>query len=257
MNCTLLGFVVGSMGLFLGACDKAPKGQADMKESQTDSRSILMFLGAPGSGKGTISEQCVKTLGFATVSTGNLLRDSIARGEELGKKADVFIKKGLLVPDEIVAGMVEKWLADHSFKTLLLDGFPRTAKQAEMLLDILKKNFAGISLRVVRLTISDDSVVSRLSDRLVCSNKACQVPYSKKLMADPTSLVCTSCGGKLVQREDDKEEVIRQRLQTYHENEQGLISVYKAAGIRMDDLSVENKTVDQVFADFKVMLNAK
>lgn len=244
-----LAIVAGVIVVTLASC-----GYFTKKEEPRTSKTIFTFLGAPGSGKGTIAEECVKTLGFATLSTGNLLRESVARGDELGKKAESYMKSGALVPDELVMSLVENWLTQHmaSLTTLVLDGYPRTAAQADMFLSLLKHKFPEVSLRVVNIVISDDAIVNRLADRLVCSNKACQAVYSRKLLKDADK--CAKCGSPLIRRDDDKEDVVRNRLKVYAENATPLINVYKMAGVRFDDLSVENKSVEEVFANFKKLL---
>jgi adenylate kinase len=222
----------------------------------TDRKNIVTFLGAPGSGKGTVADQCVKNLGYATMSTGNLLREAVARGDELGKKAESFMKEGKLVPDELVMALVEDWLTNNMPKisTLVLDGYPRTAAQATLFIDLLKNKFPDVSLRVVNIAISDDAIVARLADRLVCSNKPCQAVYSRKLLKDPTKLVCEKCGNPLIRREDDNEMVVRNRLKVYADNVNPIIKVYQNAGVRFDELNVEGKTVEEVFVEFKKLV---
>jgi adenylate kinase len=213
---------------------------------------ILTFLGAPGSGKGTIAEQCVKDLGFATVSTGNLLREAVARGDELGKQVEGLMKEGKLVPDELITSIVESWLTRNlkDIKTLVLDGYPRTEKQAQQFLDLLKTKFPQVSLRVVEIVISDAAIINRLSDRLVC--ESCHAVFSRKMLNETEK--CLKCGGKLIQREDDKPEVVKERLNVYAQHAQPLLNFYKAAGVRFDQLTVEGKTVKDVFAEFKKIL---
>jgi adenylate kinase len=231
-------------------------GVFSKKEQSQATKTILTFLGAPGSGKGTVAEQCVKDFGYATMSTGNLLREAVARGDELGKKADVFMKAGSLVPDELVMALVEEWLTRNmpTITTLVLDGYPRTAAQATLFIDLLKNKFPEVTLRVVNIAISDDAIVARLADRLMCSNKPCQSVYSRKLLKDPTKLVCEKCGSPLIRREDDNEKVARNRLKVYADNVGPLINVYKDSGVRFDEVNVEGKTVEEVFAEFKKLV---
>jgi len=229
---------------------------SEKKAEEVKEKTIFTFLGAPGSGKGTVAEQCVKDLGFATLSTGNLLRGAVARGDELGKQAEGYMKAGKLVPDELVTSMVENWLNTNmaSMTTLILDGYPRTAAQADLFLKLLKTCFADVKFRVIEIAVPDDAIVNRLADRVVCENKDCQAVYSRKLMKDPTSLVCEACKGTLIRREDDKEEVVRERLKVYAEHAGALMNVYKAANVRIDSVNAENKNMAEVFAEFKKIL---
>lgn len=218
---------------------------------------VWTFLGAPGSGKGTIAEQCVKDLGFATVSTGAMLRACIARGDELGKQVDSLVKEGKLVPDEPVTEMVKRWLADNvgKYKSLIVDGFPRNEKQTVLFLDMLKKQFPQVTLRVVRIMLPDQAIVKRLADRLVCSNKSCQAIFSKSLLKDGKE-VCDKCGSALVRRADDNEDVVRARLQEYAKNEKAIVDTYTAAGVKIEDVNADGKTMDQVFQDFRKVTGA-
>lgn len=201
--------------------------------------------------------KCIKEFSFKTLSTGNLLREAVAKGQDLGKQAQYYMKEGKLVPDELVTSIVQDWLNNNLIKidTLILDGYPRTARQAELFLNLLRKKFDNVSLHVVDLIISDNTIVKRLADRLVCEK--CQAPYSRKLLKDPTNLICETCGGKLIQREDDKEKVVRNRLKIYAQHATPLLDAYKSAGIQIDQIDVEGKTPQQVFEEFKVMLEEK
>jgi len=227
------------------------------KQSAAQPKTILSFMGAPGSGKGTLAEKCIKDLKYKSLSTGNLLREAVAQETELGKKADIYMKEGKLVPDELVTSIVEEWLNKNlpHIRTLILDGFPRTAHQAELFLDLLRTKFNNISFRVVDLVISDETIVKRLADRLVCEK--CQAPYSQQLLKDPQKLICEICGGKLIQRKDDKEEVVRNRLKVYAEHAKPLLDVYEASGIKIDQINAEGKTPQQVFDEFKERLKDK
>ena len=166
------------------------------------------------------------------------------------------MKEGTLVPDELVMALVEDWLTKNmpNISTLVLDGYPRTAAQATLFIDLLKNKFPEVSLRVVNIAISDDAIVARLADRLVCSSKPCQAVYSRKLLKDQNNLVCEKCGSPLIRREDDNETVVRNRLKVYADNVDPIIKVYKESGVRFDELSVEGKTIEAVFAEFKKLV---
>lgn len=216
---------------------------------------VLVFLGAPGAGKGTVSERCVQELGFVQLSTGNLCRMHIADQTEIGKQIDLIIKSGRLVPDSLIVDMVADWFAKQAGKdsTIVLDGFPRTIAQAEALKKLFETTFPMVRLSVVKLEISDKTVIDRLCSRVVCENKACQAVYS---LAQGSSLapakagVCNLCGGALIVRPDDAEESIRKRLQVYHQHENALLDFYASIGQSIINLNVE-KPLEEVFSDFK------
>jgi adenylate kinase len=219
------------------------------KSCEAQTATIFTFLGAPGSGKGTLADQAVKDLGLLAVSTGNLLREAVARGDDLGKLAEGYMKKGALVPDAVVTDLMEAWLTKNSVsnKPIILDGYPRAASQAELFIELLKKKFPHVALRVVELTISDEAIIKRLADRLVCQK--CQKVYSRTMISDLTH--CPACGGPLIRRDDDKEEVIRERLKVYAQNINPIKDFYISARVPIISLPVEGKTPQQVFEAFK------
>lgn len=221
------------------------------KENCAQPLTLFTFLGAPGSGKGTLAEQAVKELGLLSVSTGDLLRQAVAHGDALGKLAQGYMKEGKLVPDEVVTDLVADWLSKNiqSNKPIILDGYPRTAHQADLFIALLKKKFPHVSLRVVELAISDDAIIKRLADRLVCQK--CQKVYSRSMLADTKQ--CPACGGPLIRRDDDKEEVIRERLKIYAQNISPIKDFYTSAGVPIIALPVQDKSMQQVFDDFKKM----
>lgn len=220
-----------------------------------DSKTIYTFLGAPGSGKGTLADQAVAQLGFLKLSTGDAIRENIAKDTQLGKKTQEYTSKGQLVPDDIVTGIVKSWLDEHARenKPIILDGFPRTAKQAELLIEMMKKDFADHKLRIIELTISDDEVVKRISNRLVCSNKQCQAIYTASEFAGQENPKCPKCGAPLIRREDDREEVVRERLNVYAKTSKELIDYYKNDGLKIEQIAVVGKEKDQVFQSFKAI----
>lgn len=181
----------------------------------------LIFLGAPGSGKGTQAERIGKWLNIPTLSTGDMLRGNIKQGTELGKQAKAFIDAGQLVPDELVIAMLKDRLADSAYQAgLILDGFPRTQQQAEAL-----EGFLTID-RVVHLNIPDETIVWRMAGRRVCPD--CGATYH--ISWSNCGETCEKCGATLTVRDDDKPETVRHRLEVYRAQTAPLIDFYRERG---------------------------
>lgn len=186
---------------------------------------ILIFLGAPGSGKGTQSELISKEFSIPQISTGDILRNEVALATDLGMEAKTYMDKGELVPDDIIIKIIENRIKEKDTKKgFILDGFPRTIKQAEALDTMLQNNNLSIS-KVILIDVADEEIIRRLGDRRVCPN--CNAVYNITYNPPKQSGTCDKCGGKLIQRNDDKEEVIVKRLSTYKENTQPLIGYYE------------------------------
>lgn len=183
----------------------------------------LILLGPPGAGKGTQAEVLTKKLGIETISTGVMLRAAMREGTELGKLAKEYIDAGKLVPDEVVVGIVKERLSQDDCKNgFILDGFPRTIPQAEAL------QAAGVEIdKVLSLEVEDEEIVSRLSGRREC--KACGTPYHVKNKPVPADGKCV-CGGEIIQRADDNEETIRNRIKVYHEQTEPIKEYYASQG---------------------------
>ena len=182
----------------------------------------IILLGAPGSGKGTQGELLTKTYGFPRISTGDLLRDAVSRKTPLGQQVKAIMERGDLVADDLVVKMVEERITETDCADgYILDGFPRTINQARMMEDI-DRNHQEI---VIEICLSDDVVVDRLSARRICSR--CGRIYNLLGQKPVTRNVCDACSGDLIQREDDKPEVIQDRLKVYHEQTEPLINHYK------------------------------
>jgi adenylate kinase len=191
-------------------------------------KTILIFIAPPGAGKGSLSHLLVKQHNWVQLSTGNLCREQIAQGTELGRQIDFIIKSGKLISDGIIIDLVRDWLMRNLAHAhgVILDGFPRTVAQA-VALGTLLSEFANTQLKVVHLMVSDACVIQRLTERLICENKACQAVYSRQQKRD---LICDECSKQLVRRTDDEKKAIVQRLAVYHEHEQQLLDFYKAHG---------------------------
>ena len=221
-------------------------------------KQIFVFIGPPGSGKGSLSQACVKDLGWAQLSTGDLCRHHISHGTELGKQIDFFIRSGKLIPDGLMIDMVETWLLEklNSLDILILDGFPRTLVQAQALDDLLRKEkFSNVNFRVIQLAIDDDMVVHRMMSRLVCPQ--CGTVYSKEHeeLKPRIDMICDKCPGvSLVVRSDDTADSIRHRLAIYHKHAQELVDYYQKQGANKVAVLQAHKPLHDVFADFKKMI---
>lgn len=187
-----------------------------------------VFLGPPGAGKGTLSVQVAKEYGMIHISTGDLFRNAIKNGTELGKKIKQITESGALVSDDLTIALLKERLDKNDWKEngLILDGFPRTIVQADALCNILTLDY------VINLDISDEEVIERLSGRRVCSK--CGMSFHIKFMKSKKEGICDSCEGELISREDDKREAIEKRLATYKTQTEPLIKYYKAKGILID-----------------------
>ena len=205
----------------------------------------LILLGAPGAGKGTQAEILSQRLGIPTISTGNMLRAAIQAGTPTGLEAKRYMDAGRLVPDEVIIGVVAQRLEQPDCaKGFILDGVPRTLAQAEAL------DRAGVTFdKVLSIEISDREIEERMGGRRVCSG--CGAPYHVKARPPKQEGVCDSCGGSLVQRDDDRPETVRQRLEVYHTETEPLKGFYEGKGLLSP---VANQ--DTIEGTAKVMMEA-
>ncbi len=194
------------------------------------SRTIFIVLGAPGAGKGTLTEQCIKQLGFQELSTGKLCRQEIALGSEKGKLINQFSMSTGMTPDYIIVEMVETWLATHQEdRPVIFDGYPRTKHQAELLTQVLKEKFPEYTVRVFLLSVSDhEELIKRIANRLVCENKTCQAVYNREFLKNSHNGHCDACGGYLITRPDDQEHIVRERLRSFDQHNLKLSLFMKA-----------------------------
>lgn len=189
----------------------------------------LIMLGAPGSGKGTRAVALCEVLNVIQVATGDLFRNNIKEHTQLGQLAKSYIDKGELVPDEVTASMVKDRLQQpDAAKGFILDGFPRTIKQAEMLEKILADLGEKISA-VVYLDVPDEKIIERISGRVICEK--CQAPYHKIFSPSKVEGVCDKCGGKLYTRPDDKPETVKKRLEVFRTTTFPLVDFYRNKGL--------------------------
>ena len=184
----------------------------------------LILLGAPGAGKGTQAELLVQKLSIPAISTGNMLREAMANGTELGKKAKQYLDDGLLVPDELILGIVADRVARPDCqKGFILDGVPRTLAQAQALEDM------GVKIdHVVSIEVDDAAIEGRMTGRRVCAK--CGASYHITANPPKTEGLCDLCGGELVTRKDDAPETVRRRLEVYHSTTEVLKDFYGKLG---------------------------
>ena len=184
----------------------------------------LILLGAPGAGKGTQAEILASKLCIPTISTGNILREAIKNGTETGLKAKSFMDKGMLVPDDVIIGIVKERLAQPDCANgYILDGMPRTLPQAQALLD------NGIEIdRVVSIEVDDAMIEARMTGRRVCGK--CGASYHVVANPPKTEGICNACGSEVVIRDDDKPESVRRRLTVYHNETEALKGFYEKLG---------------------------
>ena len=185
----------------------------------------LILLGAPGAGKGTQAEILSAKLKIPTISTGNILRAAVKEGTPIGLEAKRYMDAGQLVPDSVIIGIVAQRLEQPDCAGgFILDGVPRTIGQAEAL------DAAGVTFdHVLSIEISDEEIEERMEGRRVC--QSCGAPYHVKAKPPKREGVCDSCGGTLIQRDDDKPETVRRRLEVYHQETEPLKDYYQAKGI--------------------------
>ena len=188
----------------------------------------IILLGPPGAGKGTQAKSMSESLGIVHISSGDLLRDHQARGTELGNTARSYMQKGLLVPDELIIGMIEERIRLPDAQVgYVLDGFPRTVEQAEALEKALEKQGKAID-RVANISVSEDELIQRLGGRWIC--RQCQTPYHEVNSVPRKEGVCDECGGELYQREDDVPEAVGRRIKVFAEQTAPLIQYYAEKG---------------------------
>ena len=184
----------------------------------------LIFLGAPGAGKGTQAEIVCEKLGIPAISTGNMLREAVKNGTPAGLAAKEYMDRGDLVPDEVVIGILKDRIAEDDAKNgFILDGFPRTVAQAEAL------EAMGIKIdKVIEISVPDEKIIARLSGRRVC--EGCGASYHIEYKPTKVEGKCNLCGANVVQRIDDKPETVISRLKTYYEKTAPLKDYYQSKG---------------------------
>lgn len=199
---------------------------------------VLIMLGAPGTGKGTVANILKEELKIPQVSTGDIFRKHIKEQTELGKLADKYISKGHLVPDEVTIDLVRNRLQEDDAKEgIILDGFPRTVPQAEALDKILEEQQRKVDM-VINLTTPKEEIIERIINRRICSNPECKTIYNLILNPPKKEGICDKCGSELIQRKDDNVETVELRLKNYFEITSPLVDYYtKKGNLRTEEVS--------------------
>ena len=191
---------------------------------------VVIMLGAPGTGKGTVANILKDELQIPQVSTGDIFRKNMKEGTELGKLAESYISKGNLDPDEVTNGIVESRLDDSDVQNgIILDGYPRTVNQAEELDKMLEKRGKKVDL-VINLTTPEEEIIERIVNRRVCSNHDCKTIYNLVLHPPIKEGICDKCGHEIIQRKDDTIETVKSRLDNYFIQTSPLVDYYEKTG---------------------------
>ena len=211
----------------------------------------IILLGAPGSGKGTQAKKMTTSFSIPQISTGDMLREAVKNGTEMGRRAKVFMDQGGLVPDDVVIGIVRDRLREKDCdKGFILDGFPRTIPQAQALGQTVKELGKEIT-SVLSLEVDEAEILERLSGRRTCSG--CGAMYHVRFNPPKAEGRCDKCAGTLLQRDDDKEETIRTRLVNYKKSTEPLIEYYRKTG-KVHAVKASGD-IDAIFADISRILN--
>ena len=207
---------------------------------------IIVMLGAPGSGKGTVAKLLTETLNIEHISTGDMFREEIKSGSELGKELENYMADGKLVPDDVVIRILDERLSRPTAQNgVVLDGFPRTKIQAEHLKELLKAKGKKIDV-AIQLNIPDEDIIYRTVKRRICSNKDCGAIYNLEFNKPKQEGICDICGSKLYRREDDNEETVKRRIDTYHKRSEPIIKYFEEEGILYTvDLRAEDQITKQ------------
>ena len=188
---------------------------------------IVIMLGAPGTGKGTVGNLLAGKLNIPHISSGEIFRSYINNDDEIGKEVKEYIMDGKLVPDELTIKVLEKRLSEPDTKNgCILDGYPRTVVQAKSLDELLARQKRSVKV-AVNLSLSDDEIVDRITKRRTCPNPDCREIYNLDFKKPKKENICDKCGTELIIRDDDNEETVRKRLENYHNISENLIDFYK------------------------------
>ena len=214
----------------------------------------VVFLGAPGAGKGTQAAVVARALGICHIATGDMFRDAQRQDTELGRRVRSYMEKGVLVPDEVTVQMVRERLAAPDCQNgAIFDGFPRTRPQAEALDAVMAEQGKEVSV-VVYIKVPEEELLERLSGRWIC--RACQAPFHTVSSPPRRPGVCDRCGGELYQRADDRPETVRERLRVYFEQTAPLVDYYRRAGklLEVDGVGGVDEVREKILAALRQRL---
>lgn len=223
-------------------------------------KNIFIFMGAPGSGKGTLASICRKSFNWKKLSTGDLCRKHISNQTEVGIKIKQIIESGELVADDIIASMIKDWLLEQEDKAsdIIFDGYPRTLGQAETFCEFLKNELQGFQVWIVKLNVPEHVIVERILSRLICGNKSCQAVYSampNSSHAPEKHMICDSCEALLESRIDDTKDSILHRISVYSKHENKIIDFFMdRSGLCQCSHFIEldgNQTMKEILNDLK------
>ena len=220
----------------------------------TQRQRAYIFIGPPGSGKGSLSKLCIDQFGWTQLSTGNLCRMHIADRTEIGKQIDFTIKSGKLISDELITNMVDEWLAQmvQGMNSFILDGFPRNLQQAQSLFSLVEQKYPLLELSVIRFVIPDETAIDRICNRYICQNKSCQAVYSANAqsgLAPQNEMACDRCDSVLGRREDDTRETVVNRLKMYRDFETDMLDSLQEKN-KLFEVDV-NRSINEIFETFK------
>ncbi len=205
----------------------------------------LIFLGPPGAGKGSIAKEIIKEKNIPQISTGDLVRTCITDNSELGNKIKEYCERGELVPDEIIVNLLKNRInKDDCKKGFILDGFPRTIPQAEVLDEVINID------KVIKFEVSEETIIFRISKRRIC--KECGAIYNLVNIPPKCEGVCNECEGELFQRKDDNEEIIKKRLEEYYKKTEPLVDYYNEKGI-LKEVKAEGELSENVKETLKLL----
>ena len=212
---------------------------------------FLVIFGPPGSGKGTQAKEISELYNIKQITTGDIFRSHMKKETALGKKAKEYVNRGLLVPDEIINAIVEEEMKKDVYKKgFVIDGYPRTLNQVNFLGNLLKKRNIRLNA-VINLVVGEEEIVRRLSSRRMCSS--CQSIFNLVFNPPKKNGVCDNCGGKIIQRDDDKGNVIKERLKVYERQTHDVLKHYKKKGM-LTDVDGE-QGAEKVFEDIRQILD--